>query len=165
MGKHFSIELEGEKELMDFFGDLPQSFTNQVLGDIAQKGASVIRSEARRMMPIDGELGQIGKKAVIIAKDKQNKTQRDVTIGSQYITYKGKETSLGKIIRHLTAGHQNVRKTANGANRGKAEIRLGDFIQRAFERKKDKALAAMKEITQKVIEKRARRVKGITYGR
>jgi hypothetical protein len=159
---NFSIKIEAD-ELIKFFNDMPSKFTDQVLGDIAQKGASVIRSEARRAMPIDGELGRMGKKAVVIARSKQNKTQRDVTIGGQYILYKGKNVSLGKIVRHMTAGKQKLRKTKRGKNRGLVSFQLGDFIHRAFERKKDMAVEVMKKSTFDIIKKRASKVTGLNY--
>jgi len=162
--KDFSIEIEGSEQLMAFFQDMPRQFGQQVLGDIAQKGAAVIRSEARRQMPLDGELGRIGKKAVIIGRNKANRTERVVTIGGAYLGYKGKQVSLGKIIRHMTAGKQNLRKTKRGFRRGKVEFRHGDFIQRAFDRRKDLAIRTMGEATFKIIEKRARRATGIRYG-
>lgn len=165
MPKDFQIELQGTAQLIDFFKDMPRQFGERALGDIAQKGASVIRSEARRQMPIDGELGRIGKKAVIIGKNKNNKTERVVTIGGKYLTYKGKEMSLGKIIRHMTAGRQNLRKTKGGKLRGRVSLRLGDFIQRAFNRRREQAVKVMGEATFKIIERRARRATGISYGR
>jgi hypothetical protein len=164
MPKDFQIELEGTEQLKAFFQDMPRQFGLQVLGDIAQKGAAVIRSEARRQMPVDGELGRIGKKAVIIGKNKANRTERVVTIGSAYLSYKGKQVSLGKIIRHMTAGRQNLRRTRRGFQRGKVEFRLGDFIQKAFARRKDLAIKTMGEATFKIIAKRASRAAGIRYG-
>lgn len=165
MPKDMQIELQGSQELTDFFKDMPRQFGERVLGDIAQKGASIIRSEARRQMPVDGELGRVGKKAVIIGKNKRNKTERVVTLGGQYVTYKGKEMSVGKIIRHLTAGKQNNRLTGNKRNRGKVALRLGDFIQRAFNSRREQAVKIMGEATFKIIERRVRRAKGIQYGR
>lgn len=164
MPKDFTIQLEGEKELMDFFADLPRNFSEQVLGDVAQKGAAIIRSEARRNMPIDGELGRVGKKAVIIGKNKRNRTERVVTIGSGYVNYKGKDVSLGKILRHMSAGFQNMRRTKTGKFRGKVGLRGGDFIQKAFDKRREQAIRVMGEATFKIIEKRARRVKGLSYG-
>lgn len=165
MSKGFTIELEGSEELVKFFSDMPKAFSDQVLGDIAHKGASVIRSEARRQMPLDGELGAIGKKAVIIGRNKENRTERVVTLGSQYVNYKGKNISIGKVIRHLTAGFQNVRRTARGKYRGKVGLRGGDFIQKAFNSRKDLAIRAMGEMTFKVMKKRALKSRGLTYGR
>jgi len=159
MPKNFTIEIQGSKPLIDLFSDLPKQFTTQVMGDVAQKGASVIRSEARRTMPLDGELGRVGKKAVIIAKNRQNKSERIITIGGTYVNYKGKMISIGKVIRHMTAGNQGMRKTAGGQYRGKVSLRLGDFIQKAFERKKDQAVEVMQSSFQKIIEKRASRLK------
>lgn len=161
----FSIELQGSDELMKFFSDLPKQFSEQALGDIAQKGAAIIRSEARRNMPIDGELGRIGKKAVIIGRNKRNKTERVVTIGSGYVNYKGKDVSIGKILRHFSAGFQNMRRTKRGKLRGKVASRSGDFIQRAFDKRREAAIKVMGEATFKIIEKRALRSKGIRYGR
>lgn len=165
MAKDFSIELQGSQELMNFFSDLPSQFGQKVLGDIAQKGASVIRSEARRQMPIDGELGRIGKKAVIIGRSKSNRTERVVTVGNTYFTYKGQHVSLGKIIRHMTSGTQNLRMTKSRRIRGRVGLRLGDFIHKAFLLRREQAIRVMGESTFKIIERRARRVKGLQYGR
>ncbi|HQQ81938.1 MAG TPA: hypothetical protein PK059_02055 [Cyclobacteriaceae bacterium] len=165
MPKDFSIDIQGDEELMKFFTDLPKQFPAQVLGDVSQKGAAVIRAEARRMMPVDGELGRVGKKAVIIAKGKQNKTERVVTIGNGYFDLDGKQISIGKIIRHMSAGGQKNRKTKKGQQRGKVAIRGGDFIQKAFTKKAEQALQVMKDNFYKIIEKRVKRTKGLTYGR
>jgi hypothetical protein len=154
----FKIDLNGSKELMAFFDDLPKKFTDQVLGDISQAGASVIRSEARRKMPVDGELGQIGKKAVIIKRDRYNKTIRAVTLGGQLIGYKGRMVSIGKIIRHMSAGRQSLRKSKRGQQRGRVQIRGGDFIQSAFLSKKEEAIKRMGIKSAEIIKRRAARL-------
>lgn len=154
----FKIDLNGTKELMAFFDDMPKKFTDQVLGDIAQAGASVIRSEARRKMPVDGELGQIGKKAVIIKRDRSNRTIRAVTLGGVMVSYKGRMVSIGKVIRHMTAGPQRIRKTKRGYRRGRVESRFGDFIQSAFISKRDEAIKRMGIKSKDIIKRRAEKL-------
>lgn len=160
----FDIKLEGSQEFFKFLDDLQnKEFSDQVLGDMAQKAASVVRSEARRSMPVDGELGRVGKKAVVIKKDKQNKTIRAVTIGSGYVSLDGKQVSVGKIIRHMTAGRQNLRKRKGNLSTGKVQQRGGDFIAAAFERKKGMAIKSYEDSFVKILKKRAARSLGITY--
>jgi hypothetical protein len=156
------IKLEGSEDLIRFFADMPKQFGVQVLGDMSQKAASVVRSEARRQMPIDGELGQVGKKAVIIKRDKLNKTIRQVTIGAGYLNLRGKTVSVGKIIRHMTAGRQNMRRSGRGST-GRVLSRGGDFIERAFFLKRSDAIQVMRRDFQKILQKRAIRQKGIKY--
>lgn len=160
----FDITLEAG-DFIAFLKDLPKQFTDQVLGDMAGKAASVVRREARRNMPIDGELGLMGKKAVIIGKNKANKTERVVTIGSNYVTLKGQPVSIGKIIRHMSAGNQNLRRTKRGRLRGMVKIRGGDFILRAFMTRRLEAQGVMEKEFEKIFRKRASRVRGLDYGR
>ena len=151
------------KEYLAFLDDLPKQFTQSVLGDMAQKAASIVRSEARRSMPIDGELGQVGKKAVIIARDRANRTMRTVTIGNGMMNLKGKPISVGKIIRHMTAGRQNPRKRKSGGRTGQVASRGGDFIQRAFLRRRQDAINAFKDLFVTIVKRRAARVTGLKY--
>ena len=162
MASKFEITLEA-KEFVDFLKDVPRQYSDQILGDMAHKAASVVRRQARKDMPTDGELGQVGKKAVIIARNRANKTERILTIGGGYVTYKGKQISVGKIIRHMSAGKQNLRKTRRGYVRGKVKFRGGDFIERAFQARRAEALRVMTDDFGKILRRRAARVRGLSY--
>ena len=158
----FDFKLEA-KEFIDFLDDLPRQFTDGVLGDMAQKAASVVRKEARRTMPVTGELGRVGKRAVIIARNRGNRTERIVTIGTGYLDLDGKPVSVGKIIRHMTAGRQNVRKRTRFGSTGRVQLRGGDFIERAFYNRRADAIASFQEGFGKIIKRRAARVRGLSY--
>lgn len=158
----FEITLEA-KEYIDFLDDIPRQFSEAILGDIAQKAASVVRSEARRSMPIDGELGRVGKKAVIIARNRANRTERIVTIGNKMLDLNGKPISVGKIIRHMTAGSQNFRTRRRYGSTGRVRVRGGDFIEQAFYRRQGDALRVFQEDFGKILRRRAARVKGLSY--
>lgn len=162
----FTIQLDGDKELMKFFADMPREFGPRVIGDIAQIGASPIRAEARRQLgdfvASSGELGLVGKKAVIIARDSKNPTVRMVTVSGKYIDFRGKAQSVGKIIRHMTAGKQNLRKTKAGYYRGIVRQRGGDFIQSAFVARRQDAINRMSKKAIEIIKRRALRQRGIS---
>lgn len=158
----FDISLEA-RDFVDFLDDLPKQYSDQILGDMAQKAAAVVRREARRSMPIDGELGSLGKKAVIIARSKANKSERILTIGGKYFNLRGKPVSIGKIIRHMTAGKQNTRRTKRGYLRGRVRSRGGDFILQAFNIRREDAKEVMQQDFAKILRRRAARVAGLRY--
>lgn len=151
-----NIKIEGAEEIVAFFSEIKNRFSPEVVGDIAQKGAMVIKNEARRQMPLDGELGQVSKKAVVIKRVGGNKTIRRVTISNNLVTLDGKQVSIGKIIRHMTAGPQKERYRKGRASTGKVANRGGDFIEKAGETKGKEAVKKMEDEAMMIIEKRAR---------
>lgn len=162
----FSIKLEGSDELIRFFASLPREFGPRVMGDIAQAGATPIRAEARRQLggfiASGGELGTVSKKAVVIVRPRDNPALRLVTVSNRYIDFRGKPQSIGKIIRHMTAGRQNVRKTKAGYYRGIVSQRGGDFVHTAFGIQRTAAIDRMAKKAFDIIKKRAFRQRGIS---
>lgn len=141
------IDIQGTGEVKDLLSMLPKKMEDKVIRNTARKGAMVIRTAARRAMPWQlGDVGEVGKKAVVINNDKYNKSAVNVTIGNTLVTLNGKQISIGKVIRHMTAGKQNIRfrSTKSGkASTGKVRERYGDFIQKAFDQKKNEAMNVM----------------------
>lgn len=151
------IKIEGSQELMKLFADMPKQLPDKVLQAICRKAAQPVVTEARRNVSIDGELDRpaITKKVIRAVADKDNPTAVRVTISNNYVNYKGKRVSVGKIFRHLSAGPQEERKKRNAKKTGKVANRVGDFIERAFERKKDRVLKVISDQTIKILKRRA----------
>lgn len=164
MGSGAKIEIEGFEEVVEFFSDIKKKFSPEVIGDIAQKGATLIKNEARRQIPIGGELGRISKKGIVIKRDRANKTIREVTIGNNLVDLHGKPVSIGKVLRHMTAGRQKMRfrKTKGNAATGRVRERGGDFIERAGQIRGKEAIERMTEAAVDIIEKRASKLRGVT---
>lgn len=155
------IKLEGSKELIEFFASTPKNFPNRVIQNISRQAARPILNEARRNTGIDGLLDDpsITKKVIVIARDKTNPTAAVVTLSNAYVNYKGKDQSVAKIFRHLSAGNQHDRKKSSGSGTGKVNRRVGDFIETAFIRKKEKAIEIINEKFLAVLKKAAIKAK------
>lgn len=151
------IKVEGSEELLEFFKETPKAFPAAVIREISRKAAKPVLAEARAVMPLTGELGIVGKKAVVISTDKRNKAAVNVTISNKMISYHGVMQSLGKIIRHMTAGPQHRRFRKGNLSTGIVENRGGDFIQYAFALTKSMALGIINSEFGAVILKRAER--------
>jgi hypothetical protein len=151
------IELKGDKELIGLFADLGKNtFTDGVIRDIARKGASIVQKAAKDNMPYQlGDLGQEGKKSVVVKASRQNKTAVSVTLGGRgYQSYKGRSVYLAPIIRHFTAGRQADRRTKKGYFRGRVINRYGDFIEKGFYQSQGRAVEVMKKESLGIIKKR-----------
>jgi hypothetical protein len=153
------IKVQGSEELLEFFRETPKAFPAAVIREISRKGAKPILTQARSIMPLTGELGQVGKKAVIIQTDKRNKAAVNVTISSKYFSLHGKDQSIGKIIRHMTAGPQHERFQKGAHSTGRVSNRSGDFIEYAFSTTKDAALKIINEGFWEVISRKAAKAK------
>lgn len=151
------IELKGDKELINLFNDIgKKSFTDGVIRDIARKGAQVVQKEAKDNMPWQlGDLGQEGKKSVVVTSSRKNKTAVSVVLGGRgYQSYKGRKVYLAPTIRHMTAGRQADRRTKKGYFRGRVMERYGDFIEKGFNKSKARAIDVMKNESLAIIKKR-----------
>src|SRR4051812_7519209 len=103
------LQIQGTDNLMNLFRDLPQALTDKVVKDTARMGANEIAKEARRNFPLTGPLGRVSRKkaARVVGV---GKTAVRVTVGNNdYVDVNGKQVSVAKIIRHMTAGPQHIR--------------------------------------------------------
>lgn len=151
------IELKGLSELNRVLSDLSnKSLNNNILRDVARKGAKIVRKEARNSMPWQlGDLGQEGKKSVVITSSRKNKTAVSVVLGGRgYQSYKGRKVYLAPTIRHMTAGRQADRRTKKGYFRGRVMERYGDFIERGFDKSRERAIDVMRRESFAIIKKR-----------
>lgn len=153
------IKVQGSEELLEFFRETPKAFPAAVIREISRKGAKPILAEARSIMPLDGELGQVGRKAVVIQTDKRNKAAVNVTISPKVLSLHGKDQSIGKIILHMTAGPQHERFRKGNLSTGRVADRKGDFIEQAFASTKDMAIKIINAGFWEVILKKAQKAK------
>lgn len=154
-----NIKVQGSEELLEFFRETPKAFPAAVIREISRKGAKPILTEARSIMPLSGELAQVGRKAVVIQTDKRNKASVNVTVSGKLLPLRGLDQSVGKIIRHMTAGPQFERFRKGHSSTGRVATRGGDFIEQAFNATKDMAVKIINAGFGDVILKKASKAK------
>lgn len=152
MAKNF-ITIEGDFEFQQILKQLPKSFENRVMRDIARKGGRVIVKAARSNIP--GQLGSHIKKDVGVVNDRGNKSGVKVKLRhKKFPDKKGKQRIVSSIAGHFTEGaKQNERKTKNKGRRGKVKTRYQDFIHQAGKSAGPQAMQVMKNESKNVIEK------------
>ncbi len=155
------LQIQGADSLIEFFRDLPKALTDAVIKETARKGANEIAKEARKNFPLTGALGRVSRKkaARVVGV---GKTAVRVTVGNNdYVDLNGKQVSVAKIIRHLTAGPQQsrYRRGRNGRkiSTGRVNSRYGDYIVKSFAVGGPKATDVMKRELTNILQRRINR--------
>lgn len=168
-----SMQMEGLEELRRALRMLPENVQKNVLASATQKGAIVIRDDARPRVPVLQQADPRRKAGALRDAVRATRGKRNGSVGSAFVYVRMlTKKAIAKFKRGRAAAGLRVKGAANPDDPfywrfvefGTSKMAARPFLRPAFEAKKIDAAERIKDALREGIEKEAAKVAGRRFG-